>query len=163
PLDVPERWEAARLLRAAHGQENLATLVYEAVYADRDEALRSGDALALALWAGDYAAALPAFWRQAEDAAARGRLALEIANWVFAARCQIALGLLDDSRRSLSTIDSLLERWPGAPTWFTVLAIGARHDLTQATDSGWKEFLVLGAPLLESADPNLRWVMAAIH
>src|SRR5207302_1738105 len=56
PLDVPERWEAAQLLRASTAQGSLRASA-DQVFADRDAALATDDPLALVFWAGEYAAA----------------------------------------------------------------------------------------------------------
>jgi tetratricopeptide (TPR) repeat protein len=164
PLDVPERWEAARLLRAAADDPgDVAARFGKAVFADRADALASEDPWVVMAWAGDYVAALPALWRHAEDAVARGRLGLAITSWAYVARCQIALGQLDEARNTLVMVDSLGERWPSAPSWVTVNTIAARDELALATDSGWEELLPLAGPLVGSVDMNLRFVMATIY
>ncbi|MCA1844876.1 MAG: AAA family ATPase, partial [Actinobacteria bacterium] len=119
PLDTPERWEAARILRAGN-PDPAGFSALEPPFASRGEALaESRNLLTLVCYAGEFAHCAPLASAEAELSLARGQV-LRAARCLSAVGlCEVSLGRLEEGRAALEKAKSLLV--PAAQPLFATL------------------------------------------
>ena len=167
PLDRPGRRAALAILHESGrlaGRGDLARYAVAAVHGARDRIPADADAdpTVAAFLVGDYAAAVPLFLRDADDAEARGQLALAVYCRAGAARCQVALGQLTDGVAPLEQTRALLARLPGVTHgWQLLHHQGAEDALVMTLDEGWDHRLREFAPWM-ARGPAEQWGSAAI-
>jgi DNA-binding CsgD family transcriptional regulator len=157
PLDVPERWEAAQILRSAH-HDPMGFAPMEGVFACREEALASTNLAVLMGWAGEYVSVFQIAEREAQQAIARGQLARAARCWGMAVFALTSLGRLEEAHGDLEQAQELLTRL-GTPMW---VELHAREELALAVDLGWEELAPTWVGLAESADPAFAWARGVI-
>jgi class 3 adenylate cyclase/tetratricopeptide (TPR) repeat protein len=107
PLDTPERWDAARIIRASQ-PDPAAFGGLETPFGSRTEALTSTRNLSiLVCFAGEFARCLPLTLAEAQASLTRGQAVRAARCFMTAAFCQISLGCLDDGRASLEEAQRL--------------------------------------------------------
>lgn len=156
PLDVPECYEAARILRAAH-LDPLGPAPMEAPFASRREAMTSENLVVQMLWAGEFSRVRPRFEQDAQAALAHGQLGRAIRAWGGVTCCQASLGQLAEAKESLDKTRRLAARW-GQPV-FTLLA--AESTLSVALDEGLVELAAQVEALIRSTGPGMRWTLGS--
>jgi tetratricopeptide (TPR) repeat protein len=130
PVDVPERWEAARIIRAGN-PDPVAFGGLEAPFASRAEAMTSSRNLPLLIcFAGACRRCLPLAQAELEASLARGHIIWAARCAAMAAFCQLSLGQLADGAASLEQAERLSAR--GETPLFAVLH--AREMLTAFLD-----------------------------
>jgi tetratricopeptide (TPR) repeat protein len=157
PIDVPERWEAARILRAAN-LDPMGPGPMLAVFPSRDEAAECTNLVIRAHWAGEFARCLPLFEAEAEASLARGQFARAARCWSFAAEAHVALGHLGEGRLAIQRAGDLAAR-VGQPVFPVLMA--ADH-LALALDEGWEEVASSLEPLVASSNPALSWARGGL-
>lgn len=166
-LDLPGRRRALTLLYESGrlaGRGDLGRYAIAAIHGRRDRvpAAAGHDPTVAAYLLGDYAAAVPLFAAQAEEAETRGRLALAIYCRAGQARCQIALGDLDAGRATLAVVRGLVARAPELPLgWQLLHHQGAEDALVMARDEGWERRVAEFEPWTRPG-PGQHWGTAAI-
>jgi class 3 adenylate cyclase/tetratricopeptide (TPR) repeat protein len=130
PLDTPERWEAARIIRAAR-PDPAAFGGLETPLASRAEAVASTENISiLVCFAGEFSRCLPRAVTEAQESLARGQPLRAARCYMQAAFCQLSLGQLDDGRESVEHAERLVE-----PTGTPVFGVmHAREMLTALVD-----------------------------
>jgi DNA-binding SARP family transcriptional activator len=164
-LDLPGRRAALGVLHASGrlaGRGDLGRYAVAAIHGARVRVPEdaAADPTVAAYLVGDYAAAVPAFARAADEAEARGRLALAVYCRAGQARCEIALGALDTP--TLPRVRELVARAPDLPLgWQLLHHQGAEDALAMARDEGWDERAAAFAPWARPG-PGQHWGIAAI-
>ncbi|HEV8623086.1 MAG TPA: AAA family ATPase [Acidimicrobiia bacterium] len=158
PVDIPERRDSARILRAVE-DDPLALSPMLGVFDARLEALGSRNIAVLMGWAGEYTRALPLAESEAERALSRGQLVRAARSWAYAACCQAALGRIDEARRDLDRTQALTVRL-GQPLF---VALHAREILCATVDEGWEEIAAAFEPLSTSISPAYSWALGQIY
>ncbi|MFC5995027.1 BTAD domain-containing putative transcriptional regulator [Pseudonocardia hispaniensis] len=166
-LDLPGRRGALRILHES-GQlvrrGDLARYAVAAVYGRRSRipAAAAADPTVAAFLLGDYAAAVPLFAQEADDAEAHGRLAWAVYCRAGQARCQVALGDLAEAVTTLEHTRQLVARLSGIPLgWQLLHHQGAEDALATALDEGWPERMDRFAPWM-APGPDRHWGSAGI-
>ncbi|HEY2832278.1 MAG TPA: AAA family ATPase [Sporichthyaceae bacterium] len=109
PLDTPERWEAARLIRASR-PDPVAFGGLETPFGSRAEAVTSTRNLSiLVCFGGEFERCLPLAMAEAQASLARGQAVRGARCFMTAAFCQLSLGRLEDGRASLEEAERLAE------------------------------------------------------
>ena len=130
PSDTPERWEAARIIRAAR-PDPAAFGGLETPFVSRAEAMTSTRNLSiLVCFAGEFASTLPVAKAEAEASVARGQAVRAARCFMQVAFCELSLGLLDEGRESVERAERLAE--PTGTPMFGILH--ARELLAAFTD-----------------------------
>ncbi|HBZ72853.1 MAG TPA: hypothetical protein DEP35_25220, partial [Deltaproteobacteria bacterium] len=166
-LDVPERFEASRILLA-----NLPSLIERGLWVplpattfeSRADAIeRAGSvAMVMAYWAGEYVRSSVLANERAADYVKRGRLGAAVTLLVVEARCQSALGNLAASREALARATELAERI-GTPLLLAAGLQAAQFEHMGIQGEGYRLFLPVIDRLLV-ADARWfrsRWASAA--
>ncbi len=167
PLDQPGRRTALRILHESGrlaGRGDLARYAVAAIHGSRARipSDASADPTVAAFLVGDYAAAVPLFIHDADEAEARGQLALAVYCRSGAGRCQVALGDLAAGAATIAQTTALLSRLPGLTQgWQLLHHQGAADALVMALDEGWAERLREFGPWMRRA-PTEQWGSAAI-
>jgi class 3 adenylate cyclase len=154
PLEVPDRWEAARILQAAD-LDPMAPGYMVGVYASGAEAGAGTNLAALVYWAGEWSRALPRLEAEAEKALARGQLARAARCWSFMAACQTAHGCLVEARDALDHAQALAAR-VGQPI---AVAVIAQELLVHALNEGWEDLAAVFEPLTAPKNPVITWFL----
>ncbi len=148
PLDTPDRWEAARIIRASN-PDPAAFGGLETPLASRAEALASSRNFSILLcFAGEFARCLPLSQAEAEASLARGQTIRAARCFMAVAFSQLSLGRLDEGRRALGEAERLSG---GGPPMFGMLH--AHEMLTAFLDD--EEALEREAAVFESLLPSL--------
>jgi class 3 adenylate cyclase/tetratricopeptide (TPR) repeat protein len=156
PLDTPERWEAARIIRASNPDPG-AFGGLETPVASRAEALGSSRNFSILICFGaEFAHCLPLAQAEAEASLARGQTIRAARCLMAVAFCQISLGQFAEGRAALEEA----ERLSGAsPPLFGILH--AREMLTAFLDDEdglEREAATFGA-LLPTLIPGQAWAV----
>jgi class 3 adenylate cyclase/tetratricopeptide (TPR) repeat protein len=161
PLDVPERWEVARILQASN-PDPVSIGLLEAPFADRAEALaRSENISVLVCYAGEFAGTLPLATAAAEQSLARGQIIRAARSFMVVAFCQLSLGRLNEGRVALEEAERL-----AAPGGVPVFGIRhAREMLTSFLDED-EELERLASEfdeLLSTLVPGQAWALGPTY
>jgi len=158
PLDVPERRESARILRAAR-LDPFAPAPMEAVFSSRDEAEESTNVSVRGGWLGDMVSVLPAVHAEVEASLAQNRFYRAMRGVGRLATAYAALGRLAEARQQLEQFRVISARL-GRPAGF----VGELQDsLCGTLDEGWEEAKEVFWPLAESAPPATAWALGYIR
>jgi class 3 adenylate cyclase/tetratricopeptide (TPR) repeat protein len=160
PVDTPERWEAARILRASD-PDPAGWGGLEVPARSRAELATSRNFTVLACWVGNFAGALPLAQEEAERALARGQT-LRAARCLQAmAFCQLNLGRLAEGQSSLEQAEEL-----AAPTGTPVFGIlHARENLTAFVDDdqALADLERTFTGLIPTLVPKLAWALGPAY
>jgi len=107
PQDTPERWEAARILRAAD-PDPVGFAGLEAPFASRTEVLTTRNITVMADYGGEFTRCLPLAITEAKESAARGQAIRAARCWMTVTFCHVSLGNLREARDALEESERLM-------------------------------------------------------
>jgi tetratricopeptide (TPR) repeat protein len=164
PLDLPERHEVSRIFLA-----NLPSLLKRGmiipptamVFASREDAIERARLIppALALWAGEYKAALALARPLGSHFAENGRLAVAAALLTDVAHCEAALGNLVASQEAFTHASELARR-VGNPAFITTFLQAVPFSYAAIRGEGYEP--LIDSLLAQAASPENRWFRAAV-
>ncbi|MDQ3945707.1 MAG: hypothetical protein M3357_11260, partial [Actinomycetota bacterium] len=159
PLDTPDRWEAASILRAAPG-DPMGIAALEAVFSTGSEARASRNLAIRVFMGGDFADCIDPLEAEVQRALAQGQLVRAARARSFGAFCLIALGRLREARAAINEAQAFFTR-AGAPMF---VALHAREQLVLAVDEGWEELAAVFEPMvIGPVTPANAWALGPIY
>ncbi len=161
PVDVPERWEAARIIRAGN-PDPVAFGGLEAPFASRAEAMASSRNLPLLIcFAGAYTQCLPLSEAELEASLARGQIVRAARCAAMVAFCQLSLGRLEEGAAFLEQAERISAQ--GEAPLFAVLH--AREMLTAFLDDedGLEQVASTFGALLPTLIPGQAWALGPAY
>ncbi len=161
PVDIPVRWEAARIIRAGN-PDPVAFGGLEAPFASREEAMASSRNLPLLIcFAGAYTRCLPLSEAELEASLARGQVLRAARCAAFVAFCQLSLGRLEDGRAAVERAERLSAR--AEVPLFAILH--AREMLIAFLDDevGLEQVAATFGALLPTLIPGQAWALGPAY
>jgi class 3 adenylate cyclase/tetratricopeptide (TPR) repeat protein len=161
PHDTPERWEAARILRAA-GSDPAGFPGLEVPLASRAEMLRESVNLSLLVcMAGEFTRCVESATAEAQRGLDRGQTMRAIRCFMALAFSQISLGHLADGATALESAERLLA--PTGMRLFGVLHAREMHASYRDDEAELDRLSGVFHELLPTLVPGQAWALGSAH
>ncbi len=160
PIETPERWEAARIVRETN-PDPVAFGGWETPLASRAEALTSRNLVIRLGWAGEFSASLAVAEAVAREALLQDRLIRAARAGLMPAFCHLALGNLAAGQAALEAGERLAARM-GTPLF---VAFHARELLAAVLDEdeGLEQVAQTFGPLPAGLVPAQAWALGPAY